>query len=118
MPQCFLLSFGFKVLSNSSPIEKEIGKSLQYSQFQKLRNNFNPLSTNRTTWSNTLQQFVRWQKPTNCLSVFDHFVGLKRLKLSIKTSFWCVYHEHISRQCSISTPTENVGKKNSNFLGG
>ena len=29
----------------------------------------NPLSANPTKWSNTLL-------PTNCLSVFDHFVGL------------------------------------------
>ena len=31
--------------------------------------NINPSSSNLTKWSNTLKQ-----KPTNCLSVFDHFV--------------------------------------------
>ena len=36
---------------------------------------FNPLSANFTKWSNTLKQFVG-NLPTNCLSVFDHFVGL------------------------------------------
>ena len=36
---------------------------------------FNPLSANFTKWSNTLKQFVG-KLPTNCLSVFDHFVGL------------------------------------------
>ena len=36
---------------------------------------FNPLSANPTKWSNTLKQFVG-KLPTNCLSVFDHFVGL------------------------------------------
>ena len=36
---------------------------------------FNPLSANPTKWSNTLQQFVV-KLPTNCLSVFDHFVNL------------------------------------------
>ena len=36
---------------------------------------FNPLSVNPTKWSNTLKQFVG-NLPTNCLSVFDHFVGL------------------------------------------
>ena len=36
---------------------------------------FNPLSTNFTNWSNTLKQFIG-KLPTNCLSVFDHFVGL------------------------------------------
>ena len=36
---------------------------------------FNPLSANLTKWSNTLKQFVD-SFPTNCLSVFDHFVKL------------------------------------------
>ena len=35
----------------------------------------NPLSTKATKWSNTLKQFDG-KLPTNCLSVFDHFVGL------------------------------------------
>ena len=41
---------------------------------------FNPLSANPIKWSNTLKQFVG-NLPTNCLSVFDHFVklALKRL---------------------------------------
>ena len=39
------------------------------------QNQLNPLSTNPTKWSNTLKQFVG-KLPTNCLSVFDHFVGL------------------------------------------
>ena len=34
-----------------------------------------PLSANPTKWSNTLKQFVA-KLPTNCLSVFDHFLGL------------------------------------------
>ena len=34
-----------------------------------------PLSANLTRWSNTLKLFVG-NLPTNCLSVFDHFVGL------------------------------------------
>ena len=37
--------------------------------------NFSSLSTKPTQWSNTLKQFVG-SLPTNCLSVFDHFVGL------------------------------------------
>ena len=36
---------------------------------------FNPLGANPTNWSNTTKQFVG-NLPTNCLSVFDHFVGL------------------------------------------
>ena len=35
-----------------------------------------PLSTNPTKWSNTLKQKFVGKLPTNCLSVFDHFVGL------------------------------------------
>ena len=35
----------------------------------------NALSANFTKWSNTLKQFVG-KLPTNCLSVFNHFVGL------------------------------------------
>ena len=40
-------------------------------------NDFNTLSANFTKWSNTLTQFVG-KLPTNCLSVFDHLVGLAR----------------------------------------
>ena len=45
----------------------------------------NPLSANPTKWSNKLKQFVG-SLPTNCLSVFDHFVGLvlKALKATKK----------------------------------
>ena len=41
----------------------------------------NPLSANPTKWSSTLKQFVGFL-PKNCLSMFDHFVGLafKRLR--------------------------------------
>ena len=35
----------------------------------------NPLSAKILKWSNTLKQFVG-NPATNCLSVFDHFVGL------------------------------------------
>ena len=41
----------------------------------------NPLSTNPIKWSNTL-------KPTNCLSVFDHFVGLALKGLSLLPLFY------------------------------
>ena len=44
----------------------------------------NPLSANPEKWSNTLKQFVG-NLPTNCLSVFDHFMNLalKGLKFCI-----------------------------------
>ena len=43
-----------------------------------------PLSANSTKWLNTLKQFVG-NLPTNCLSVFDHFVklALKGLTCSV-----------------------------------
>ena len=34
----------------------------------------NPLSANPAKWSNTIMQF--YTLPTNCLSMFDYFVGL------------------------------------------
>ena len=45
-----------------------------------------PLRAKITKWSNTLKQFVG-NLPTNCLSVFDHFVGLvlKGLRCSFAT---------------------------------
>ena len=43
--------------------------------FMKNVKGSNPLSASITKWSNTLKQFVG-KLPTNCLSVFDHFVGL------------------------------------------
>ena len=50
----------------------------------RITNFLNPLSANPTKWSNTFKQFVD-KLPTNCLSVFDHFVGLalKGLKVMI-----------------------------------
>ena len=36
---------------------------------------FNPLRANPRNWSNTLKQFVG-NLPMNCISVFDHFLGL------------------------------------------
>ena len=50
--------------------------------------NINALSANFTKWSNTLKQFVG-NLPTNCLSVFDHFVGLALKGLSNKIEVFC-----------------------------
>ena len=49
----------------------------------------NPLNANPTKWSNTLKQFVG-KLPTNCFSVFDHFVGLafKGLRLFRKYGWY------------------------------
>ena len=53
----------------------------------------NPLSTNPTKWSNTLKQFVG-NLPTNCLSVFDHFVGLPFKELNfLKTERFPIFRQ-------------------------
>ena len=46
--------------------------------------NVKPLGAKFIKWSNTLKQFVG-KVPANCLSVFDHFMGLalKGLKRSL-----------------------------------
>ena len=41
----------------------------------------NPLSANPTKWPNTLKQFVG-NLLSNCLSVFDYFVGLALKQLT------------------------------------
>ena len=52
----------------------------------------NPLSAKFTKWSNPLKQFVG-KLPTNCLSVFDHFVGLAlKGKTMIKRVWFEVLH--------------------------
>ena len=45
-----------------------------YTRRRKGGRDLNPLSANITKWSITLKQFVG-KLPTNCLSVFHHFVG-------------------------------------------
>ena len=81
----------------------QIGRSLEeieftvmwfYSYFTNfiLKRFFNLLSANPTKWSNTLKQFVY---SSNCLSVFDRFVGLALkeliwkfiIKITIQYSF-------------------------------
>ena len=57
----------------------------------------NLLNANPTKWPNTLKQFVG-KLPTNCLSVFDHFVklalkGLTRRCLTNRTMSLEMYSE-------------------------
>ena len=53
-----------------------------------------PLSTNFRKWSNALKQFVG-KLPTNCLSVFGHFVNLA-LK-GLRSAFYKVFKKLIYR---------------------
>ena len=50
-------------------------------------NLMNFLSASITKWSNTLKQFMG-KLPTNCLSVFGHFVGLALKGLRIHAHLW------------------------------
>ena len=59
----------------------------------------NSLSVNPTKWLNTLKQFVG-KLPTNCLSVFDHFVKLA-LK-GLKEPFFCLFCFCLHLCCSSS----------------
>ena len=64
----------------------------------------NALNANPTKWSNTFKQFVG-KLPRNCLSVFDHFVGLafkvlKRLVTAITIKDGKVLgSEYLSKGC-------------------
>ena len=65
-------------------------KNFPFAKFNRLKKsekvnsemkiNVKPLSANITKWSNTLKQFFS-KLPTNCFSVFDHFVGLALKRL-------------------------------------
>ena len=62
------------------------GKSDFFEQaqvFVQLLSFLNLLSTNPTKWSNTLKQFIG-NLPTNCLSVFDHFMNLALKGLTVE----------------------------------
>ena len=67
----FLLNFSHSVVT-----ERSLHYWLSYL--------FDPLSSNPTSWSNILKQFFG-SLPTNCLSVFDHFVGLALKGLTTET---------------------------------
>ena len=56
----------------------------------------NSLSANPTKWSNTLKQFLG-KLPTNCLSVFDHFVklALKGLNWYVNFYIWLCFYFYL-----------------------
>ena len=60
-------------MSSAGTIDSIAHNELLY--FPTVSKSINPLSAIPTKWSNTLKQFVG-KFPTNCLSVFDHCVGL------------------------------------------
>ena len=63
--------------------------------FRKLHTLFYLLRDNPTKWSNTLKQFVD-KLPTNCFSVFDHFVELAFKGLTFESTFKTLKHITVS----------------------
>ena len=78
-------NFSYKFVSLNETVDG-VNKLNSKKASQVIDITVNPLSANFIKWSNALKQFVV-KLPTNCLSVFDHFVGLalKGLKLVKKT---------------------------------
>ena len=112
-----------KHLENRTNEKMRVGKSFFQVHYCFFRN---PLSPNFTKWSNTLKQFVGklW---ANCLSVFDHFVGLalkgsrvleyKPLSLSsIKKGFYYakMFESQSASEKHNSYPVSNHTFKDSN----
>ena len=54
---------------------------------------FEPFWRQFTKWSNTLKQFVG-NLPTNCLSVFDDFVGLAFKGLNVILVIWYLFYRN------------------------
>ena len=66
----------------------------------------NPLYANPTKWSNTLKKFVG-NLPTNCLSRFDHYLGL-----ALKGFRYIFYMNYSREQIQL---TEKDGKSLESF---
>ena len=73
---------------------------------------FNSLSANPTKWQNTLKQFVG-KLPTNCLSVFGHFVNLtlKGLKILLFTDGWSSQFYWHHKKCNLDDSNKLQGFK-------
>ena len=65
---------------------------------------FNPLSANPTKWPNTLKQFVA-KLSMNCLSVFDHFLGLALNGLNIP--YWEI-REYLAGKYLFEVTCKNI----------
>ena len=89
-----LLVYGTYVLAHL--IQAKLNAKLSFSWLPEVfRVYFNPLSVNFTNWSNTLKQFVGKLR-TNCLSVFDHFMGLVLKGLRFWINHSCLAHSFVS----------------------
>ena len=75
---------GSKSADIKKPIQKGLSNLPALDPFSDTDRKINPLSAKLTKWPNTLKQFVG-NLPTNCLSVFGHFVGLALKELILIT---------------------------------
>ena len=85
--------------------------SFTYSRY--LQSMLNPLSASITKWSNTLKKFVG-KLPTNCLSVFDHFVelALKELTNILYFNASCYFEKQTLKfKFSKSSNTNTLSRK-------
>ena len=84
--KCTTVTVGYaKVLSNILFIPIPVAQAIKMDRLDEnkpLQNAFKSLSANSEKWSNTLKQFVG-NLPTNCLSVFDHFMNLALKGLNV-----------------------------------
>ena len=79
--QFFLYKFINLTRLPPSPSPLLVNMGLKWNIVTKGVDVLNPLSVNLTKWSNTLKHSASKLR-TNCLSVFDHFVGLVCKRLS------------------------------------
>ena len=75
-----ILNIGVSIKKSGSAslfrlLPTNIKQKIREDDYPILARAVNPLRANPTKWSNTLKQFAG-KLPTNCLSVFDHFIGL------------------------------------------
>ena len=70
-----------------SEVHSEPSQTSKMELFVKRLLVVNPWSANLTKWSNTLKQ-VLGNLPMNCLSVFDHFMGLALKGFTIFANVW------------------------------
>ena len=68
--------------------------------FFRSKGRLNLLRANITKWSNTLKQFVA-KLPTNCLSVFDNFVGLAVKGLKFPRISWLIFTKSDERLMAV-----------------
>ena len=88
----------FKVITFANLLRLQCVVYHQEKDSQLFLLNINPLSANPKKWSNTLKQFVG-NSPTNCFSVFHHFV-----KLALKGLSYTIARIFLMSQISLSCP--------------